>query len=1428
MILAIKDLLGKTYDTMYNTEPYLALCNPALDVICPLGAYTDLTLDAKINEISELNLCVHKYTETGELNPCYGYVEKRKYIFVKGVGYFRISDCSEQNTGDDDIKKVITAESKEAEIANINVPDLGEDLIKTYVDARGETQRYRVTSYTLKLYDEDEHGAMSRCVISVIASVLKNWTFNLSRLVTTRAMASSAYTFGTSDGGQDSVGDNVYNFLTGEVADAFDVLFLFDTLNSQIYPVYREDYYDKTSLFFDRANIVESLTKNEKQDTFCTCLELSITDELRPYLMAANPTGMYLYDFSYFTDNNDDMKWMNNTLKARIEEWEAAVEEASSGIDAQTLRCLEAWNAELNMREVATRNETLYDKQCEALKSSLNGLSTNAQIATLETYYTNSAVQGSVLSQIGAAEITAAQTTYKNVTIGECERRLQMLRSLTHAMYYPETVTGVGEFDIGTYVNSTFNIESVANGTTEGGYHVWTPKFRVFQNTAHYTPAGNFPWAAGTNELAAGVAASFAYTKSGTTEGGSTYIISLDTTQRTYTYTPFPDDSDGKDPAPTSETTINVTGATMRLHFYHYDETHNTFFKLHIGSISGDLYADYAPTISQSHDITDTADITLTDAVPKKGYYYLGTTDPTTGNTTYEVKEAEVNYMRMELFINDPYLVTAFTVTDARLWYYVLINHLLDFNRDQYLPENYFTADEYAQVSRYIETLSYSNDNIVVTEYDDMAAREQLALDFLEAAKKQLSNTVVPVMECSVNSGSAIFSDDYDGIRNELTLGSFARVEFDENQYAELPLEEVNINWQECSFGMTFGTFRKKGSRWSDLLSQTLSTQRQVDIKATEAYSFVKDNTLGSVKEALISGLNTNKMRLYSSETDYQIDQYGATWTSVDKDDNKYQIVIADGTVACVVTDKNGLSEVKTALGKYIYVPPGSNTGVIRYGVYGGSIIAESITADAIAAGAIKARQIDSGAVTSDKIFAGAVTIGKIGSGAVQNGNLAENAVGTTNIQNNAINSNKISESGGWTITTSHMLHQGSGGGTDGLIAPAGETVTDVKAGVNSAGTIRWEMLLGTSQNFGVDTTGKLYARYADIGEGSEIGGWIIDGASIRNTGSNVLLISNGIIPQLGQSDLTNRTLIGNFASSAQVTGFDLPNYLDTDVDTHTWQILTGVRNTFKFGVTSTGEIYTRDVKSGGMIRNQTGLNSSDQQRNIEHIDESDWILRTLIGNFPQTTSDYRVQFPNLKMGAASDTPNWQVLVGFDDFMRFGLDWKGTPYLPYDTILSYGTNEGEQLNLVDWINRKQNALTAGSNIQINGTTISVTPISTTFEHAGSAGFDQVTSAYATKVGNICLVRVNIQRTGGDDNIAQGQFYRFLGGSGDKAIPSAYRTSSEQLFTVVSKEGHIFQIKVPANSTEIQIARMDGRPGQDMPHTITCNIPYFIT
>lgn len=1397
MILAIRDLLGKTYDTMYNSEPYLALCNPALDVICPLGAYTDLTLDAKINEISELNLCVHKYTETGELNPCYGYIEKRKYIFVKGVGYFRISECSEQNTGDDDIKKVITAESKEAELANINVPDLGEDVEKTYVDARGETRTYRVTSYTLKLYDEDEQGNRSRCLISVIESVLKNWTFVLSPHFKTLAMASSAYTFGTSEGGQESIGENVYNFLTTTVADAYDVVFLFDVLNSQIYPIYREEYYDKTSLFFDRANIIESITKNEKKDTFCTCLALSITDELRPYLMAANPTGMYLYDFSYFIDNNDDMKWMNNTIKARIQQWETEVEAVSSTVDAQALRCLEAWNTELSMRELAKKNEDLYDKQSEALKTALNGIDTREHIETLETYYTNSAVQGSVLSQIGAAKISGAQTTYENVTIGECEKRIQMLRSLTHAMYYPETVTGQGLYDMGTYVNSTFNIEHVANGSDLGGYHVWTPKFRVFQNTGHYNEARDFPWAANTNELATSVIASFAYTKSGTwdfpwatntdelaTDEAEGYILSLDTDPRRYTYMPFPDDSDGQYPAPTAQATADVTGATMRLHFYHYDEVSKEFFKLHMGDLQNDLYLDYSPPINPQHDITDTADIVLTN-LPTTGRYYIETTNPSTGNTEYELVPAEVNYMRMELFINDPFLVTAFTVTDARLWYYVLVNHLLDFNSDEYLPENYFTPEEYAQVSRYIETLSYSNDNIVVTEYDDMAEREQLALDFLAKAKEQIKRTVTPIMECSVDSGSEIFSDEYEGIRNELTLGSFARVEFDDNQYAELPLMEININWQECSFGMTFGTFRKQGSRWSDLLSQTLSAQRAVDVKATEAYSFVKDNTLGTVKEALIGGMNTNKMRLYSSETAYELNEYGATWTSVDKDENKYQIVIADGTVACVVTDANGLSEVKTALGKYIYQPDPQVPGVIRYGVFGGAIIAESITADKIAVGAI----------------------------------------------------------GGWTISSDHMIHKTSNNKTDGLIAPAGETVADNLIGVNTAGNIEWEMLLGTKLNFGVDKEGNLYAKDANISgtvNAGKVGGWIIDGTSIRNTdGASVnpsvfvSLISNGIIPS-GQNGV-GRTLIGNFIcgpDTGQTSGINMPNYIASQTDTHTWMILSGANNTFRFGVTKDGELYTRDIISSGSLVNLIDSTQATQSRTVDAVGAYHLTYRVLIGNYDQKTSASTVIFPNGLAGAQSYT-NWQILAGSDNALWFGVDTGGNAYLSPTSQLRYGVADCISVkNLVERVLYPNDATTSASGLMSAADKLKMdarTATWTNLTHRGQAGFNDLYPTFAEKVtigsSTFGVLYIRIQRTSTENPISKNTFAYFASG-----LPKSLYPRNEQIIFVKSEENKTFMIKIQTNPSEgkLFIAGVDEALGASNPQTIKANIWYQIS
>lgn len=1426
MILAIKDLLGKTYDTMYNTEPYLALCNPSLDVICPLGAYTDLTLNAKINTISELNICVHKYTETGTLNPCYGYVERRKYIFVKDVGYFKITECSEENEGDDDIKKIITAESKETELAGVLVPDLGEDMQKSYVDANGESHSYQVTSYTLKLYDEDEHGDRSRCLISLIEAVLPGWTFVLSPHFKTRAMATSAYTFGTSDGGQDSAGDNVYNFLTEKVADVnvFDVLFLFDILNSQIYPVFREDFYDKTSLFFDRANIVESLTKAEKKDTFCTCLEMAITDELQPYLLAANPTGKYLYDFSYFMNNNDSMKWMSDALKARITEWQTAIAAAAESVDPQTLRCLEAWNTELSMREVCKTNEELYDKQYLSLKKALEGISADAQISTLDTYYTNTSLQDSLMSQIGAVEISGATKTYKNITIHEAERRIQMLRSLTHSMYVYGGSGGEELFDLGTYVNSSFNIEGISlstdtQGSTISAYHVWTPKFRVFQNTEYAK--------AGVNELATGIGASFAYQKTGAFENGETYTIDLNTNPTTYTYYPFGDDSDGQNTPVTEAQTITVTGATMRLHFYHYDERQNAFFKLHIGSISGNLYQDYAPTIPPVGQRGETADITLTDAVPTTGWYYLET-----GNSTYTATKASVDYIRLELFINNPFLVTAFTVLDAKLWVYVLIQHLLDFSNNTLLPEKFFSEAEYAQLHRYIETLTYSNENIVVTEYDDMSAREELALRFLEKAKEQLSKTDEPILECSIDSGSEIFSDDYEAIRNELSLGSFARVELDDNEYAELPLEEITINWQECSFEMVFGSFRRQGSRWNDLISQTLSTQKAVDVKATEAYSFVKDGSLGSVKEALLSGLNTNKIRMYNSETEYELNQYGATWTSTDSDNNKYQIVISDGTVACVVTDANNISEMKTALGKFIV--PGSNgqKGTIKYGVYGGAIIAETITADKIAVGAI----------------------------------------------------------GGWTITSDHMIHHNANNKTDGLIAPAGETVADNPIGVNTAGNIEWEMLLGTKLNFGVDKEGNLYAKDANISgtvNAGKVGGWIIDGTSIRNTdGASVnpsvfvSLISNGIIPS-GQSGVS-RTLIGNFyGGNRHGAVIDLPNYGQTNrtvSDTNTWQILTGTYNTFKFGVTADGRVYMRDLISTGAILNFTGQFTESQQRSVEAVTVehlSDYVLRTMIGNFITEDSSQNVTFPDGNPGGYKyGMPSWEMLSGRNNEFKFGLDIDGNAYLSKDSQILYGYNTETDPPtpilfslgyLIDMLAGKQNMLTwdstptsGSSNPVTSGGILSAlngkvnkdgnkvlssndftdeykskldTKVSTAWmqmNHAGSSGFSDIsglTSAekIITPYGTYGVLHIKIVRTTTSNPYGKDSYARFL-----RDIPSDWQANHQHDFSVKSVEGQTFGIRIPKNSDSVYIARTDAPEGNDVPYTIYCDLPYTIS
>lgn len=1654
MKLEIKNLLGNSFDTMYDVEPSMMICTPALDPTEPIQGYTDLTLNAKLNAVSELNLCVHKITEDGQSNPCYGLVEKRKYIYMEGVGYFRITDCSEENGGDDDIKKIITAESKEAELGNINVPDLGTTDLQT-----------KATFYTLKLYDavgdtETKPTNLEDCVIKRIQQSLIGWRFDLSLLDKPRAISQSAYTFGTNESGQESIGENIYNFLTTTVAEAFEVIFIFDTLKSTIIPIYRDQYYNMTSLFFDRNNIVESSRRNEKEGTFCTCLELSPNEDLIPYINSVNPTGKYLYDFSYYLDNNG---WMTEDLKSAIRTWQNRI--AAAGDDAsdpQVFRCFEAWTAAKSMNEKAKDNAILYQNQYNALTQApsddpqqnvgeaLNNIPLSSDVANRAAIKND---DGTLVSNLtidqGMKNINTLESLCKALTIKENYRSYFKDQTITHTFtsntssYYnivpsqqtnkialgdyltfrfrctslPQISTNDGYnairvslavngmtiadkdvVSVGKIVNDTFTqdtssiyimkygnervavinkvnenneyyeikwnlsgnimvssnyklevaiygdnltpsvkiqfdpIESISDTSnnftlanasfeandsdyytytnsdfimdsamtrTDGstsikGYHVWTPAFPVFNNIIDSVSNGTYnkndniitptsendptiqyidhdpkadlnPWfIANFNEV---------------NDGSDDTVNITDIQSYSWSYTPFTEDMVEGGSSNTNSQPLNVIGYKIRLHFYGYVKINNlwTYKKLKVKN-SEDNYVDYIEHEPSSLPNTPfTFSSIINYNLPKIGRFIYS------DNTYY----TEVQYIRIEIFTGNTSIFSTLTVVDPLLKHNATQTDLFSFNNGSLYPEKYFNNLEpplYEKLFPYINTLEYTNENIIVVDTDDMARRKQLASDFIVEAKKQFKQNIVPVMECTIDSGAEIFSTEYSSIRNELALGSFCQVEFDTDDYSELPLEEISINWQECNFSMTFGVFRKKGSRWADLIAQTISNQKAMDTKTTQLYSYILDDTLGSVSTALATNqIKASALSILGGQPEvagYTITDGGATFTSKDEVGNLYQVLIADGSVACSKINRSGTRETTTALGKYVV----GNT--VQWGLYGGAIIAHTITADKIQAGTITSNEIGAGEIKAINIDAGAVTIGKIGN----------NAVNTANIVDNAINSNKISESGGWAITTAHMIHK-TNNQTDGLISPVGEPVTDKRVGVNSStvssNPISWEMLLGTDQNFGVDTTGKLYAYGADIrghiqatsgsfsgtittGSGSTIGGWTITDHSIENSqtvsSSNtpmVSLISDGKLTS--RTSGGGRTLIGNFIcdnSHQGTTGgyIDLPNYAKANADTHTWQILTGENNTLRFGVTMNGQVY------GKGFHNTAGYISSllwdtNQQSTISYIPPAvnsetgviiDRVLATLIGNFQQYFSDGRVTFPNNETGGET-VAQWQILVGKNNIYKFGIDEDGIPYLPSDFRINNVTFSSIKEGLETAIDNKQDKLTAGpyisfyndindhNKLKIKATYSTATFYAdglmsasdkeildalanglntTTLTPRGSAGFNKLAPYRVIKFGPFGIIHIYMRRTGTNNPYDSGTYAYFA-----SDLPVGFRPSTEQILTIYDVEGQQFNIKIPAKSASnpgyLWIARIGGKMGENVPHTIQCDIWYEI-
>ena len=92
---------------------------------------------------------------------------------------------------------------------------------------------------------------------------------------------------------------DVYSFLTGEVSEAFNCLFIFDTFNETVNAYDLDKYGTDTDIFVSMDNLAQNMTETIDQNSIITCYRVNGGDGV--YINEVNPNGTNkLYNFEYY------------------------------------------------------------------------------------------------------------------------------------------------------------------------------------------------------------------------------------------------------------------------------------------------------------------------------------------------------------------------------------------------------------------------------------------------------------------------------------------------------------------------------------------------------------------------------------------------------------------------------------------------------------------------------------------------------------------------------------------------------------------------------------------------------------------------------------------------------------------------------------------------------------------------------------------------------------------------------------------------------------------------------------------------------------------------------------------------------------------------------------------------------------------------
>lgn len=328
------------YDYFGLAEPArFYLCKTDNTIICELNGIDlqSVSYTKQLNNFDTIQFDVHRYVN-GEESNGYDMLDEAMYIFVDGIGYFRMSYPEVSNDGFDEYKSV-SAQSCECELAL--------KTLKNFKINTGETDSYeylaagnveetdegvKIAKKSITLYDQYNpelsllHLALSKVsgwkigIVdqTVAITTIEEPTVNEDGSVTTKTVTSaSKRTF-------DIDSKSVYAFLTQDVSKKFECIFEFDIIKREINVRDVDTYGKDSNVFISYRNLIQELNYSPAQENnILTRFDVRGADDLT--IDAVNFGTSTIEDLSYYLNTKHHV---SDDLVDHYNKWLKAIEEA--------------------------------------------------------------------------------------------------------------------------------------------------------------------------------------------------------------------------------------------------------------------------------------------------------------------------------------------------------------------------------------------------------------------------------------------------------------------------------------------------------------------------------------------------------------------------------------------------------------------------------------------------------------------------------------------------------------------------------------------------------------------------------------------------------------------------------------------------------------------------------------------------------------------------------------------------------------------------------------------------------------------------------------------------------------------------------------------------------------------------------------------